>query len=192
MKTNCKPEELYNAIPRSKEKAASARDLATVNDWYMKSVITGIENISQTIGRVPDMPGVLESLDANKQQFYWLEGATERTRSEPVKKMTWQKYMSLIPFGEENAIPREQISSGISTDRAKHFIARIRSRTEGTDRTLRSKAMERGKYVYWMEWRCDSLDGLIRKLFEFDNVIEAKIVVLDKGVKNTFEKVKEG
>lgn len=186
MKTNCKPEELYNAIPRSKEKAASARDIATVNDWYMKSVITGIENISQTIGQVPDMPGVLKSLDANNQQFYWLEGATYR---EPLKKMTWRKYMDLIPFGEENAITREQISSGISTDRAKHFIAQIRSHTEGTDRELRSKAMERGKYVYWMEWRCDSLDGLIRKLFEFDNVIEAKITVLDNDVKNTFEKV---
>lgn len=187
MKTNCKPEELYNAIPRSKEKAASARDLATVNDWYMKSVITGIENISQTIGQVPDMTGVLKSLDANNQQFYWLEGAAERTREESIT--TWQEYMGQIPFGEENAITREQISSGMSTDRAKHFIARIRSHTEGTDRTLRSKAMERGKYVYWMEWRCDSLDGLIRKLFEFDNVIEAKITVLDNDVKNTFEKV---
>ncbi|MFA5137147.1 MAG: hypothetical protein WC489_07220 [Patescibacteria group bacterium] len=39
------------------------------------------------------------------------------------------------------------------------------------------------------EWRCDSLDGLIKKLFGFDNVIEAKITVLDNDVKNTFEKV---
>ena len=187
MKTNCKPEELYNVIPRSKGKAASARDIAIVNDWLLKSVITGIENISQTIGQVPDMPGVLKSFDANKQQFYWLEGAAERAQSEPA--WTWQKYMDLIPFGEENAITREQISSGMSTDRAKHFIAQIRSHTEGSDRTLRSKAMERGRYVYWMEWRCDSLDGLIRKLFGFDNVIEAKIVVLNSGVKNTFEKV---
>ena len=104
------------------------------------------------------------------------------------ERMTWDKFMERIPLGEENAIDRAVLGEGLTEDQVKHFLSQIRKEIDGTEKALRSKSMTRGKYVYWLEWRETTMEGLVQKVFGFDGVVEARIVVKKDGVKHTYEK----
>lgn len=176
-KIDCSLQKLKDAIPRSRSNAASARDIANVHGWYMRSVIMGLADLETSLRN-----GTLMSFEANNQRFYWIEGEKMKER------MTWDKFMERIPLGEENAIDREELRRGLTEDQVKHFLAQIRKEIDGTEKALRSKAMTRGKHVYWIEWRETTMEGLVQKVFGFDGVVEARIVVKKDGVKHTYEK----
>lgn len=195
-KIDCSLQKLKDAIPRSRSNAASARDIANVHDWYVRSVIEGLADLEVSLKN-----GTLMSFEANHQRFYWIEGEVQKSKWQTKKitggaweldnkpsRMTWDKFMERIPLGEENAIDREELRRGLTEDQVKHFLAQIRKEIDGTEKALRSKAMTRGKHVYWIEWRETTMEGLVQKIFGFEGVVEARIVVKKDGVKHTYEK----
>lgn len=178
-RADCALEELYAAIPRSRDTAASARDIANVHDWTISSVHENLENIGNG-----SLPGVLKYFEANHQAFYWIEGAIVKK-----KQIKWNEYMLKIPIGEKNAKTRLQIDPDVTIDQSKGFMSTIRKHTEDTRKELRSKKSVGGAYVYWLENVGEPIDDLFKKICTTEGVTEVRVVVEREGVRHTFEKV---